>query len=165
MTHEPTVARHGPSYTPATALAYIAHSHAQAAAGTGLSLAVTTREDDRCVGSIALTNLDGEDPTSGEIGYWTHPDARGRGLMTEAVALLVDHAFAEASSAGIGLRRLVLRAAAGNTASHHVATTAGFVRTGRQRSAERLGDGTWDDLVDYDLLHPDQRRFSPVEPR
>ncbi len=46
----------------------------------------------------------------------------------------------------------MLRAAAGNTASRRVAERAGFRRTGVDRSAEALGDGTVDDLVRYDLL-------------
>ena len=72
--------------------------------------------------------------------------------MTAGVAMLVRHAFAPEDAGGLGLRRLVLRAAAGNTASQHVAEANGFVRTGQQRGAELLGDGTWDDLIDYDLL-------------
>ena len=139
-------------YTAENAAAYLASCRAHARAGTGLFLAMADPGDDRCVGSIAVMGLRGEDPTSGEFGYWTHPDARGHGLMTEAVARLVRHAFAPLDAGGLGLRRLTLRAAAGNAASQHVAETTGFVRTGLQRQAEHLGDGSFDDLVDYDLL-------------
>ena len=41
-------------------------------------------EDDRCLGSISLDGLNGY-AKRGEIGYWAHPDARGRGVVTEAV--------------------------------------------------------------------------------
>jgi RimJ/RimL family protein N-acetyltransferase len=75
--------------------------------------------------------------------------------MTEAVRVLVEHAFRSAADGGLGLRRLELRAAAGNVASQHVAEANGFRRTGMRRQAERLGDGSFDDLVDYDLLVTD----------
>lgn len=139
-------------YTSGAAAAYLLQCHAHAARGTGLYLAVADPVDDRCLGSVAVMDLAGEDPTTGEIGYWTHPQARGAGVMTEAVRLLVGHAFASCAAGGLGLRRLALHAAAGNAASRRVAELAGFVETGRQRQAERLGDDSWDDLVDYDLL-------------
>ena len=72
--------------------------------------------------------------------------------MTEAVRLLVRHGFAPVEDAGLGLRRLVLHAADGNEPSRRVALANGFVPTGRQRAAERLGDDTWVDLLDFDLL-------------
>ena len=65
----------------------------EAAVGTGLFLAMANPDDDACVGSIALMDLAGPDPTSGEVGYWAHPAARGTGVTTEAVGLLVRHAF------------------------------------------------------------------------
>ncbi len=139
-------------YTSAHALQYVARCHALAATRTGLFFAVADPEDDRMLASVAVMDLAGETSGLGEVGYWAHPDARGRGVMTAGVAMLVRHAFAAEEAGGLGLRRLVLHAAAGNTASQQVAEANGFVRTGRQRSAELLGDGTWTDLVDYDLL-------------
>ena len=100
--------------------------------------------------------LGGLDPTTGEVGYWAHPAVRGRGLMSEAVRLVTDHAFRPTAEGGLGLRRLVLKAAAGNGASQHVAEANGFRRTGQQRQAERLGDGGYDDLVDFDRLATDK---------
>lgn len=149
-------------YTAATAAAYLLQCHSHAAQGSGLYLAVADPLDDRCLGSIAVMDLLVHDPTTGEIGYWTHPDARGTGTMTGAVALLVGHALAPRAAGGLGLRRLVLHAAAGNAASRHVAEASGFVQTGVQRQAERLGDGTWDDLVDYDLLATDPLGTDPL---
>ncbi len=143
------------------ALDYIASAHTSAAAGEELKLAVagsshrSTDQDGVLLGAVSLMHLRGATPGLAEVGYWTHPDARGRGVMTQAVQLAVRHAFAPVEDGGLGLRRLVLRAAAGNTASQRVAARAGFVVTGRQRRAEQLGDGTWDDLVDHDLLADD----------
>jgi RimJ/RimL family protein N-acetyltransferase len=144
-------------YTVDDALAYLRWCRGEAAAGRGLFLAMADPDDDACTGSIAVTRLAEEDPTSGEVGYWAHPGVRGSGVTTEALRLLVEHAFRPPPQGGLGLRRLELRAAAGNAASQHVAEANGFHRTGMRRQAERLGDGSWDDLVDYDLLASDAR--------
>jgi RimJ/RimL family protein N-acetyltransferase len=144
-------------YTVDDALAYLRWCRGEAAAGRGLFLAMADPDDDACTGSIAVTRLAEEDPTSGEVGYWAHPGVRGSGVTTEALRLLVEHAFRPPPQGGLGLRRLELRAAAGNAASQHVAEANGFHRTGMRRQAERLGDGSWDDLVDYDLLAADAR--------
>ncbi len=141
-------------YTEDDAVLYLELCRSHADAGTGLFLAVADPADDQCLGSIAVMGLAGLDPTSGEIGYWAHPGSRGRGVMTEAVGLLIRHAFAHVQDGGLGLRRLELLAASANAASRHVATGNGFVQTGLRRQAERLGDGSYDDLVTFDLLAP-----------
>jgi RimJ/RimL family protein N-acetyltransferase len=80
-----------------------------------------------------------------------HPDARGKGLMTAAVRRVVRHAFDE-----LGCRRLFLRAAAGNTASRYVAEQTGFRHVGTDRLANGLRDGTFEDLLNFDLLNTDK---------
>ncbi|AGW40650.1 acetyltransferase [Leifsonia xyli subsp. cynodontis DSM 46306] len=69
-----------------------------------------------------------------EIGFWLGWEARGRGYMSEAVALVLDFAFAGAPS-GLGLHRVVWHAIAGNAASAAVARRAGF----RFEGTARLG--------------------------
>lgn len=112
---------------------------------------------DLLLGNVAIFDLGGDDPGSGEIGYWVHPEARGRGVMTEALRLVVDHALTPTVAGGLGLRRLHLLAAAGNAASAHVARRTGFVEVGRERQAELLGDGSYDDLLSFDVLASDRR--------
>lgn len=107
---------------------------------------------DRLLANIAIFVLGGDDPSCGEIGYWTHPEARGRGLMTEALRLVANHALTPVAGGGLGLRRLQLLSSAGNAASAHVARSAGFVEVGRERQAELLDDGSYDDLLTFDLL-------------
>jgi RimJ/RimL family protein N-acetyltransferase len=94
----------------------------------------------------------GEPGAAPEIGYWTHPDARGRGLMTTATRLVLRHAVVDVEDGGLGLPRVTLRAAAGNAPSNAVAVAAGLTRTGVARCAERLRDGTVTDMVLYDVL-------------
>ena len=142
-------------YSAEDAAQYIALSERRARLGSMLPLAVADPATDQCLGSIALLDLDEGDPTCAEVGYWTHPTARGRGVMSAAVELLVAHALRPREAGGLGLRRLTLSAAIDNLASQHVAEAAGFVRGGVRRAADPLGDGTFDDIVDFDLLNPD----------
>jgi len=115
---------------------------------------------DDLLANVAVFDLGGDDPSSGEVGYWTHPDARGRGIMTEAVGLVADHALSSTASGGLGLRRLQLLAGAGNSASAHIARRTGFVEVGRERQAELLGDGSYDDLLTFDLLADERMIFA-----
>ncbi len=139
-------------YTVEHAHSYISERGEKAHDGTCLSWCVADPESDLCLGSLALMDLRDALGTAGEIGYWTHPEARGRGVMSEAVRLGVRHAFIPREDGGLGRRRLRLNAADGNTASQHIARTNGFVEVGRDRLAEPLGDGTFADLLRFDLL-------------
>ncbi len=113
------------------------------ATGATLTWGWCAADDDRLLGVVGIYRLDG-DP---EVGYWTHPDARGRGLTTRAAATAVDYAFDV-----LGLPRLAGYASAINVASLAVLEKLGMQRTGVQRQAVRLADGTPADLVGYDLL-------------
>ncbi|GAA3526923.1 hypothetical protein GCM10022234_25230 [Aeromicrobium panaciterrae] len=132
-------------YTEVTARAYVADCVWQAAKGSKATWAIADRATDQLLGNVAV--MDMLRPGSGEIGYWMHPDARGKGVMTEATRLVVAHAWS-----GLDRRRLVLYAADGNIGSNKVAEAAGFTRYGTQTLAERLGDGTYVDLHGYELL-------------
>lgn len=131
-------------YTPAAARQYFADCTWLAATGTKATWCVADRETDALLGNVAVMDLR---DAAGEIGYWMHPDARGRGLATEAVGLVVDHAWSD-----LGRDRLSLYAAAGNAASNAVAVANGFTLFGTQHRAEPLGDGSHDDANSYELL-------------
>lgn len=139
-------------YTLAEAHSYIARCSQEASEGGSLSWCVADPDSDDCLGSVAVRGLAEALGTAGEIGYWAHPDARGRGVMSEAVRLAVRHAFIPREDGGLGRQRLRLNAADGNSASRRVALANGFVQVGRDRQAEPLGDGTFADLVRFDLL-------------
>ena len=139
-------------YTFQNAVQYVDKRQELQSTGAGVWWCIADPSSDQLLGNISVMELDGLDPRVGEVGYWSHPEARGRGVMTEAVRLLVRHAFAPTESGGLGLRRLSLYAAAGNAASRHVATEAGFTFVGTHRAAELLGDGSYDDLLAFDLI-------------
>ncbi|WP_020577241.1 GNAT family N-acetyltransferase [Actinopolymorpha alba] len=138
-------------YTNVDALGYIQSREEDHASGQGIYWAAADPATDRCVGSFGLMDID-RTMGSGEIGYWVHPGARGRGVATEATRMIIRHAAIPVEDGGLGLRLLTLRAAATNTASQLVAERAGFRRAGTWRADQRLGDGTFDDLVGFDLL-------------
>ena len=116
-------------------------------------------DDDRLLGNIGIFRLDDPmSPTGGEIGYWAHPDARGRGAVSEAVELVLAHAFTPRESGGLGRHRVQLGASWDNAASRHVAERAGFTLVGHFRQDGVVGDGELDDGAWYDLLAADAAR-------
>ncbi|HEX4978309.1 MAG TPA: GNAT family N-acetyltransferase [Nocardioides sp.] len=123
------------------------------ATGAGLSWAVADPATDVLLANVSL--FDVRPGRDAEVGFWTHPAARGRGVMTEACGLVVRHAFVPEDDGGLGLRRLRATAADGNAASVHVIRANGFTPVGREREASRLGDGTPVDLLVHDLLEPE----------
>lgn len=114
--------------------------------GRGLVRAIAA--EDGLVGCIDLKRMDWEARTA-EIGYWSHPAARGHGYMTEAVTALARWALVENE-----LARVELRVAPDNSASHRVAELAGFTREGVARQAGYIWDGQVD-LVVYSLILAD----------
>lgn len=139
-------------YTEATARDYLHTCTWLAATGNKATWAIADPETGEMLGNIAIMRLDEPDPTSGEIGYWAHPAARGRGVMTEATQLLIKQAFGP-----MKLRRLSLMAATANTASNKVAISAGFQLVGTETASEPLGDGSFADMNVYELFPPRER--------
>ncbi len=80
------------------------------ASGDRLTWAVL--EGGQLVGTVGLHAIA---HGAAEIGYWLAPGARGRGIIREAAAAVVDHGFDAAAE--LGLARIGWRAYAGNTGS------------------------------------------------
>lgn len=78
----------------------------------------------------------------GEIGYWTAPWSRGRGIAARAAVVQSRWGFEV-----LGLDRVELLAEVGNDASQRVAEKAGFTREGVLRRARRDRHGTPRDFV------------------
>ncbi|WP_243077031.1 GNAT family N-acetyltransferase [Microbacterium sp. SS28] len=89
-----------------------------------------------------------------EIGFWVAPGSRGRGLVTEAAASVIDWGF---SAEGLDLDRIEWRAVVGNIASARAARTLGFRYEGTLRQALRNGVGDRDDGWIAGLLATDDR--------
>jgi len=141
-------------YTDEDAREHLFQIRSQQAAGSAVYWAVTAPDDDELVAEVCVFVRD-DAGRQGEVGYWAHPRARGRGLTTAAVRLAARHALLPQEEGGLGMDRLLLRAASGNAASRRVAEKAGFRAAGVDRAADPLGDGTLDDDIRFDLL-PDE---------
>lgn len=81
-----------------------------------------------------------------EVGYWLAPPYQGRGIMTDTVRALVEHAFFEWE-----LHRVYLHCATGNAKSCAVAERVGFRLEGVLRESQLL-HGVYHDLNEYGLL-------------
>jgi RimJ/RimL family protein N-acetyltransferase len=80
--------------------------------------------DGTCVGKVWL-NVPETDRSTGFVGYWLLPIARGRGLATSAVRLLSTWAVRE-----LGVTKVRLTTAPDNERSQRVAERSGFRRMG-----------------------------------
>ena len=142
-------------YTLDTAREFLEGRTESLASGTGVHWAVADPGTDELLANISLFDILAA--REAEIGYWTHPAARGLGVMTEACRLVIRHAFIPEEDGGQGLSRLMTYAAESNTASRHVIEENGFIETGRERAATRLRDGSLVDTITYDLLESEYR--------
>jgi RimJ/RimL family protein N-acetyltransferase len=116
--------------------------------GDRVSFAVAELEDDaRLLAAVSIQRI--FRGRTGEIGYWTAPWARGRGVMTRTVRLLASWAFRE-----FELRRIELVIAVENEGSNRVAERAGFKCEGVLRQY-RENKGVWRDHYMWSLL-PDE---------
>ena len=86
---------------------------------------------------------------SAELGYIVAPEARGRGVGTEALRLLTAWAFAER-----GMERIELLIAVDNEPSKVIAARCGYVREGVLRSVY-VKEGVRDDLEVWSRLPSD----------
>ena len=123
--------------------AYLESVQERLATNHTITWAFCAGDDDRLLGVMGIYRVAVEP----EVGYWTHPEARGKGLTTRAAGLAIRHAFES-----LGLERLSGFASAENLASRRVLEANGMRPTGVHRLAARTGDGTAVDLAGYDLL-------------
>ncbi len=131
-------------YTRADAETYVASRTDQLAAGTGATWAVADPLDDRLLGTVGFFGL--VPGVECEIGYWTHPDARGRRVTTAALRRATAYAVET-----LGVQRVTAFSAVDNVASRRVIEAAGFRQYGVARRGAWVRDGRAD-LALYDVL-------------
>jgi RimJ/RimL family protein N-acetyltransferase len=117
--------------------------------GDHASWAAVDPATDELLGSVSLHSID---PMQGdaEIGYWTAPAARGRGVAPLVVDAVCRWAFTV-----LPIDRIELCHAVDNPASGRVAEKAGFTREGRLRRSYRYGDGVKHDELLWARLADD----------
>ena len=100
-------------------------------------------------GSVSVHSID-PDGNDAEIGYWTVPAARGRGVASLAVDAACRWAFG-----ALPVDRIELCHAVENAASGRVAEKAGFTYEGHLRRSYRYGDGVKHDELLWARLADD----------
>jgi RimJ/RimL family protein N-acetyltransferase len=117
--------------------------------GDHASWAVVDGDTGQLVGSISLHSID-VDQGDAEVGYWTVPAARGRGVAPAVLDAVVRWAFDV-----LPVDRIELCHAVENEASGRVAEKAGFQQEGRLRRSFRYGDGVKHDELLWARLAED----------
>jgi RimJ/RimL family protein N-acetyltransferase len=146
---DPRIARFVPipqPYTMAIAEGYVAFAAAATATGPDVHLAITDPADDAVLGAISRH---GGDDHRAWFGYWLAPGARGRGVATRALRLLVDWTLATTA-----VIRVELYTDPDNDASGRVALRAGFELEGVRRAWDIGRDGRPIDSVFYVRIRP-----------
>lgn len=111
--------------------------------------AIADAGSDAFLGTILLHTCDWRHRRA-ETGFWLAPEARGRGVMSRALALVLAWAFGE-----LALERMELTALPENDVVPHLAAKFGYVFEGtmRKRNFER---GRRVDLLLWGLLRDDR---------
>ncbi|MBG0820549.1 GNAT family N-acetyltransferase [Planomonospora sp. ID91781] len=116
-----------------------------------LDLAICAAEDDSYVGEVVLNDLDTANLSCNLRIALVGPRAFGRGYGTEAIRLVLDHAFATTD-----LHRIELEVFDFNDRAAHVYRKVGFVQEGVRRDA-LLWKGERHDSIIMSMLAPDWR--------
>ena len=119
--------------------------------GRALALFIVGRDDGRLMGAITLDNIRRGPAQSAQVGYWIGPDYARKGLMTEALAAVVDYAFAS-----LDLSRIEAACLPENDASRALLDRTGFGYEGVAEAYLQI-NGRWRDHVLYANLRDDRR--------
>jgi ribosomal-protein-alanine N-acetyltransferase len=108
-----------------------------ARAGSQLPFAIDYQE--RFVGQITVNNVIRGSAQFASVGYWIDQRVAGRGLMTRAVAMVIDHCFSQ-----VGLHRIEVAIRPENHASLRVVDKLGIPLVGLAPGYLHI-DGEWRD--------------------
>jgi RimJ/RimL family protein N-acetyltransferase len=146
---DPRIARFVPipqPYTMAVAEGYVAFAADATSVGPDAHMAIVEAADDTVLGAISRHGGDGH---RAAFGYWLAPWARGGGVATRALRLLVEWTLATT-----GVIRAELYTDPDNDASGRVALRAGFELEGVRRAWDVDRDGSPIDSVFYVRVRP-----------
>jgi [ribosomal protein S5]-alanine N-acetyltransferase len=108
-------------------------------ARNGRQLPFAVEFEGRFVGQVTVSNITRGSAQFGSVGYWIDQGHAGRGLITRAVAMVVDHCFFE-----LKLHRLEIAIRPENAASLRVVEKLGIPEVGFAPRYLHI-DGDWRD--------------------
>ncbi len=118
--------------------------------GTGFMFFVFDRKSNEIAGGCQLSNVrQGVAQSAATLGYWMGKKFAGQGLMSDAVATLVRHAFDR-----LGFHRIEAACLPANTASRRVLTKSGFTAEGTARKYLKI-NGEWQDHLLFAIIAGD----------
>ena len=118
--------------------------------GDGRGLTCLILFQDNIVGVVSYNSIESSTKT-GYIGYWLDKGHNGKGIMTRCVEKLIEIGFDE-----LGLRKVEIRCAVGNTKSRAIPERLGLKEEGVIRNAENLY-GRYVDHVVYGVVKDEWR--------
>jgi len=108
-------------------------------AGRNAPFVLSNAADDEILGRVNLINIVRGAAHSADLGYWIDSSLAGRGLMSRAVAQVLDHA-----ASVLELHRVQASTLLHNTASQRVLAINGFQQIGTAPKYLRIA-GEWQD--------------------
>jgi ribosomal-protein-serine acetyltransferase len=129
-------------------LDFIRGTRSQARGNEGFQAAIVAEEG--IAGVIDYVSVDWGNRST-RVGYWLDEGQQGRGTMTSAVRLLVDHALTIWR-----LNRVEIIVATGNRRSRAIPERLGFREEGTLRQFQLVG-GRYLDCISYSMLATDWR--------
>lgn len=131
--------------------AFISTTLDQVANNSGFQTVI--RSGEKIVGVVGMHRIDWRNKLT-SLGYWLAKDAQGKGVMTQACEAYVAHSFVD-----LGLHRVEIRCATGNSKSRAIPERLGFVFEGTLREAEWVNGGFVSHAV-YGLLSSEWTKAS-----
>jgi ribosomal-protein-serine acetyltransferase len=116
--------------------------------GIGYEFAIMDAKDGTIIGGCGLNGINPEGDRA-NLGYWVRTSRTGQGTAAAAARLLAEWGFR-----ALGLKRIEIVVATGNTRSQRAAEKAGASREGILRNRIQVRDKTWDAVM-FSLIPAD----------
>jgi len=142
--------------TPQAYTSRLRRSRQEARQGSEYSFFIFLRQDQRelLVGGLTLSNIRRRAAQFVTLGYWMGADEAGKGIMTEAVSMVLPFVFDT-----LGLHRIHAACLPNNLASRRVLEKNGFADEGYAKHYLQI-DGVWADHVLFGLTREQYDAFS-----
>ena len=128
---------------------YIRQKWTQWQEDTHYSFGIWEQTSNKLIGHFTIKSLDYSIPKC-ELGYWLDEDYYGKGLMTEAVNIILVFCNSQ-----LDMRKIFLRTMTTNIASQKVAEKCGFTKEGHLQKEHRTGNGDVVDIFYYGKILKD----------